>query len=91
MHLSSGRRGDDFLIRSAKPAVTNVVLDVCIEQDAILRDDTDGFPQTGLSNIPDILTVNQDSPLTFLEIVESVQESENSGLSRAGATNESDR
>jgi len=91
MHLSSGGCSDDFFVRSAKPAVTNVVLDACVEQNAILRNDPDGFPQTGLGNIPDILAVDQDSPLAFLEVIESVQESQNGGLSGAGAADESNR
>ena len=74
VHLSGRRRSYDFFVRGAEPAITNVVLDARVEQDTILRNDTDCFPQTGLSDIPDILTIDQDSSLAFFKIVEPVKE-----------------
>jgi hypothetical protein len=52
------------------------VFDGRVEQHAVLGDNADRLVQTGSGDIPNILTVDQDASLAFLEIVESVQQPE---------------
>lgn len=44
-----------------------------VEEDRILRYHTDGFTERGLSNITNILAVDQNATLAFFEVIEPVE------------------
>jgi len=55
--------------RGVRFSVANVIHDGCVEQNGILRDDTDVFPKTEECEITDIMSINGDR--SAVNIVES--------------------
>lgn len=69
----------------------DIVCDACVEQNGVLRDDADSLPQAGLSDIANILTIDQDPALAFLKVVEAIQETQDRRLARARLAHKSNR
>lgn len=88
MHLRCAGCLLDLVPARSKLAIANVVLNACIEQHRVLRDDADRATEAALCDVPDVLPVDKDAALTRLEVVEAVEQAQDGGLSRAGFTNE---
>ena len=68
----------------------NVVTDASIEQHGVLGYNADSLAKTTLGDVTEVLAVDQDAALALLEVVETVQQAEDSRLSGAGLANQCD-
>lgn len=66
----------------------DIVSDAGIEQNAILRDDTNGLTQTLLGDIANVLTVDENAALSFLEVVLPEKQAEDGALPRTALANQ---
>lgn len=83
------RRPLDFLDRGAGTAIGDVVEDRVVEQDGVLRDDTDGGAQRRLRDGRDVLAVDQDA--ARVRIVEAEQQPADGRFSGAAGADDGDR